>query len=394
MAEESDLEKTESASPRRLEKARESGDVPRSIEFSTFFILLSGTLAIWLIGSSLVKNLQAGLGQTLNFGIIKELNSAEIFLGYQNFLIDLGITFLPLLGIIFIAAIGAPLLIGGWIFSSEKLIPNFAKLNPIQGISNIFSINSLVELLKAILKTLFIGFAAWLLINSQLDSILFLLTQSIQESSKAQGYIILWCLTFMVISLSVVSMIDVPYQIYQYAEKLKMSRQELRDESKETEGNPEIKAKIRAQQREMSRRRMMSKVPSADVVITNPTHYSVALQYPDNSNKAPIILAKGQGELALKIRELARENNIEIVEVPPLARALYKHAELDQEIPSALFTAVAQVLAYVFQLRIYQKQGGLQPQKPTQIAIPAGLDILEVSPEVDLINQTKVMSPA
>jgi flagellar biosynthetic protein FlhB len=394
LAEESDLEKTESASPRRLEKARESGDVPRSIEFSTFFILLSGTLAIWLIGSSLVKNLQTGLGQTLNFGIIKELNSAEMFLGYQNFLIDLGIIFFPLLGIIFIAAVGAPLLIGGWTFSSEKLIPNFAKLNPIQGISNIFSINSLVELLKAILKTLFIGFAAWLLINSQLDSIFSLLTQSIQESSKAQGYIILWCLTFMVISLSVVSMIDVPYQIYQYTEKLKMSRQELRDESKETEGNPEIKAKIRAQQREMSRRRMMSKVPSADVVITNPTHYSVALQYPDNSNKAPIILAKGQGELALKIRELAKENNIEIVEVPPLARALYKHAELDQEIPSALFTAVAQVLAYVFQLRIYQKQGGLQPQKPTQIAIPAGLDILEVTPEVDLINQTKVMSPA
>ena len=394
MAEESDLEKTESASPRRLEKARESGDVPRSIEFSTFFILLSGTLAIWLIGSSLVKNLQAGLGQTLNFGIIKELNSAEMFIGYQNFLIDLGIVFLPLLGIIFIAAVGAPLLIGGWTFSSEKLIPNFAKLNPIQGISNIFSVNSLVELLKAILKTLFIGLAAWLLINSQLDSIFSLLTQSIQESSKAQGYIILWCLTLMVISLSVVSMIDVPYQVYQYTEKLKMSRQELRDESKETEGNPEIKAKIRAQQREMSRRRMMSKVPSADVVITNPTHYSVALQYPDNSNKAPIILAKGQGELALKIRELAKENNIEIVEVPPLARALYKHAELDQEIPSALFTAVAQVLAYVFQLRIYQKQGGLQPQKPTQIAIPAGLDILEVSPEVDLINQTKVMSPA
>lgn len=394
MAEESDLEKTESASPRRLEKARESGDVPRSTEFSTFFILLSGTLAIWLIGSSLVKNLQAGLGQTLNFGIIKELNSAEMFLGYQSFLIDLGIVFLPLLGIIFIAAVGAPLLIGGWTFSAEKLIPNFTKLNPIQGISNIFSVNSLVELLKAILKTLFIGFAAWLLISSQLDSIFSLLTKSIQESSTSQGYIILWCLTFMVISLSVVSMIDVPYQIYQYTEKLKMSRQELRDESKETEGNPEIKAKIRAQQREMSRRRMMSKVPSADVVITNPTHYSVALQYPDNSNKAPIILAKGQGEVALKIRELARENNIEIVEVPPLARALYKHAELDQEIPSALFTAVAQVLAYVFQLRIYKKQGGLQPQKPTQIAIPAGLDILGVSNEVDLNNPTKVMSPA
>jgi flagellar biosynthetic protein FlhB len=394
LAEESDLEKTESASPRRLEKARESGDVPRSTEFSTFFILLSGTLAIWLIGSSLVKNLQVGLGQTLNFGIIKELNSAEIFLAYQNFLLDLGIIFFPLLGIIFIAAIGAPLLIGGWTFSAEKLIPDFSKLNPIQGISNIFSVNSLVELLKAILKAMFIGFASWLLISSQLDSILSLLTKSIQESSAQQGYIILWCLTLMVVSLSVISMIDVPYQIYRYTDKLKMSRQELRDESKETEGNPEIKAKIRAQQREMSRRRMMSKVPSADVVITNPTHYSVALQYPDNSNKAPIILAKGQGEVALKIRELARENNIEIVEVPPLARALYKHAELDQEIPSALFTAVAQVLAYVFQLRVYQKQGGIQPQKPTQIAIPPGLDILEVSPEVELTNQTKVMSPA
>jgi flagellar biosynthetic protein FlhB len=394
LAEESDLEKTESASPRRLEKARESGDVPRSTEFSTLFILLSGTLAIWFIGSSLVKTLQTDLKQTLNFGVIKELNSAEIFLSYQNFLIDLGIIFLPILGIIFIAAVCAPLFIGGWTFSAEKLIPDFTKLNPIQGISNIFSINSLVELLKAILKTLFIGFASWLLITSQIDSILSLLSRSIQESSALQGYIILWCLTFMVVSLSVISMIDVPYQIYRYSDRLKMSRQELRDESKETEGNPEIKAKIRAQQREMSRRRMMSKVPSADVVITNPTHYSVALQYQDNSNKAPIILAKGQGEVALKIRELAKENNIEIVELPPLARALYKHAELDQEIPSTLFTAVAQVLAYVFQLRVYQKQGGLQPQKPTQIAIPAGLDILGVSQELDLNNTTKAMSPA
>ena len=394
MAEESDLEKTESASPRRLEKARESGDVPRSIEFSTFFILLSGTLAIWLIGSNLVKTLQTDLKQTLSFGIIKELNSVEILLAYQTFLIDFGIVLLPILGIIFIAEICAPLFIGGWAFSSEKLIPDFTKLNPIQGIANIFSLNSLVELLKAILKTLFIGFAAWLLISSQLDSILSLLSGSIKESSSQQGYIILWCLTFMVVSLSVISIIDVPYQIYRYTDRLKMSRQDLIDESKETEGNPEIKAKIRAQQREMSRRRMMSKVPSADVVITNPTHYSVALQYQDNSDKAPIILAKGQGEVALKIRELAKENNIEIVELPPLARALYKHAELDEEIPSALFTAVAQVLAYIFQLRVYQKQGGIQPQKPTQIAIPAGLDILGVTQEVGLNNKTKAMSPA
>jgi len=394
LAEESDLEKTESASPRRLEKARESGDVPRSIEFSTFFILLSGTLAIWLIGSNLVKTLQTDLKQTLSFGIIKELNSVEILLAYQTFLIDFGIVLLPILGIIFIAEICAPLFIGGWAFSSEKLIPDFTKLNPIQGIANIFSLNSLVELLKAILKTLFIGFAAWLLISSQLDSILSLLSGSIKESSSQQGYIILWCLTFMVVSLSVISIIDVPYQIYRYTDRLKMSRQDLIDESKETEGNPEIKAKIRAQQREMSRRRMMSKVPSADVVITNPTHYSVALQYQDNSDKAPIILAKGQGEVALKIRELAKENNIEIVELPPLARALYKHAELDEEIPSALFTAVAQVLAYIFQLRVYQKQGGIQPQKPTQIAIPAGLDILGVTQEVGLNNKTKAMSPA
>jgi flagellar biosynthetic protein FlhB len=332
------------------------------------------------------------LKQTLNFGAIKELNSAEILLAYQSFLFDFGIIFLPILGIIFIAGICAPLFIGGWSFSSEKLIPDFTKLNPIQGIGNIFSLNSLVELLKAILKTLFIGFAAWLLISSQLDSILSLLSRSIQESSAQQGYIILWCLTFMVVSLSVISMIDVPYQIYRYTDRLKMSRQDLIDESKETEGNPEIKAKIRAQQREMSRRRMMSKVPSADVVITNPTHYSVALQYQDNSDKAPIILAKGQGEVALKIRELAKENNIEIVELPPLARALYKHAELDEEIPSALFTAVAQVLAYVFQLRVYQKQGGIQPQKPTQIAIPAGLDILEVSQEVGLNDKGDVDS--
>jgi flagellar biosynthesis protein FlhB len=171
-----------------------------------------------------------------------------------------------------------------------------------------------------------------------------------------------------------IAAIDVPYQLYHYANKLKMTKEEIRQESKESEGNPEIKARVRQQQREMAKRRMMSEIPKADVVITNPTHYAVAIQYQDEGMRAPIVVAKGADAIALKIREIAAENNILTMEAPKLARALYAHTELGSEIPEALYSAVAEVLAYVFQMRIFKKEGGFRPEIPKALPVPEALD--------------------
>ena len=377
MAEESDLEKTEEASPRRLEKAREDGDVPRSRELATFTVLMAATLGFWVSGESMIRQLKHMLSKGLSFERMQVMDPAQLGIGLSQQLFDLLMVFAPFVGLIMLAALGSPMLIGGWLFSGKALGPNFGKLNPIQGLANMVSKRSLVELLKAVGKTLLVGFVAWAVISSQVDEIFALIAQSPATATAHHGHLLLVCFTSLVGALALIAIIDAPYQMYHYAQKLMMTRQDLRDESKESDGNPEIKAKIRAQQREMSRRRMMAEVPTADVVVTNPTHYAVALKYPENANYAPLVVAKGVDELAAKIREIATENQIVIMEAPPLARALYQHAELGDEIPATLYTAVAQVLAYVFQLRTWRQSGGDKPMIPDYVGVPAGMDPLE-----------------
>lgn len=376
MAEDSDLEKTESASPRRLEKAREEGDVPRSKELGTFAVLAAATLSFWLWGESIHLQLKKTLtlGLTFDQDLLRDPGKWMEKMGQQ--LIELALTCSPAAAMIMLAALISPMLIGGWLFHGNALAPNFGKLNPIHGLSNMFSKNALVELGKAIGKTLLVGWVAWYAIKLKHESVFQLIFQTIDTGSASQGSILLMCFTLMVLSLTVIALIDAPYQMWSYTQKLMMTRQELKDEAKESEGNPEIKAKIRSQQREMARRRMMSNVPTADVVITNPTHYAVALKYPENADTAPLVVAKGLDEIAEKIKALARDNNIVVMEAPPLARALYTHTELDQEIPKALYTAVAQVLAYVYQLRAFRKHQALPPDLPENITVPAGMDPL------------------
>lgn len=286
----------------------------------------------------------------------------------QNLLFAFG----PLAGLLLFAALASPLFIGGWLFKIQA--PDFGKLNPLQGLGNMLSMRSLMELLKALAKTVLVGCTAWAVISTQLEDMLALSAQAPEAGSAQHARLLLRCLTLMVGALAVIALIDAPYQMWSHAKKLMMTRQEIRDEAKESEGNPEIKAKIRAQQREMARKRMMAQVPTADVVVTNPTHYAVALKYPENATHAPLVVAKGLNELADKIRAIAQEHGIVVLEAPPLARALYQHAEIDQEIPAPLYTAVAQVLAYVFQLRAYQTRGGIEPVQPGQVSVPAGLD--------------------
>ena len=374
MAEDSDLERTEPASEKRLEQAREEGDVPRSRELSTCTILLAAGSALWAMGDGLVYQLNHALvtGLSLERAIIYD--NELLFSKIAASLLQVLLAFAPIAGLLVIVALGSPLLIGGWLFSAKALQPNFSRMNPISGLGNMISKRAGVELIKAIIKTILVGAVAWTVIMGQKEAIFALPLESLKTGPAHVGHMMGVCFLAIVASLVVIAAIDAPYQMWQYAEKLKMTHQEVVQESKEANGNPQIKAKIRAQQREMARRRMMSEIPTADVVVTNPTHFAVALKYTEGGNGAPRVVAKGADAVAAKIRELAKEHKVPLLEAPPLARALFKHSELGDEIPEALYAAVAEVLAYVYQLRSYSQLGGNRPVEPHDLQVPPELD--------------------
>ncbi|MEQ1667951.1 MAG: flagellar biosynthesis protein FlhB [Sulfuriferula sp.] len=387
MAEDSDLEKTEQASPQRLEKAREDGDVPRSRELATFTGLLAAGMGLWMSGGSLVRELEATLTAGMSFSRAQAFDFNLIFTQLGANLVQLLLAFAPLAGVLMLVALLSPALIGGWLFSNKALVPNFSRMNPIKGLSNMVSSHALMELVKAIAKTLLVGVVAWMVMLHEKEAVMALGNESVQAGSAHVGELLWFGFIAMTAALGLVVAIDAPFQMWHYANKLKMTREEVRQEAKEADGDPQVKAKIRAQQREMARRRMMSEVPTADVVITNPTHYAVALRYADGDARAPVVVAKGADEVAAKIREIAAANNIPTLEAPPLARALYQHTELGDEIPQALYTAVAEILAYVFQLRSYRERGGVAPIVPTEIDVPAELDPLNPAAMKSSLNE-------
>lgn len=374
MAEDSDLERTEPASQQRIEKARENGDVPRSRELATCTILLAAGGGLYITGNNLLRQLNGTLSSALSFDRSQVFDFSLLLTRLGAHLADLLLAFAPLAGILMLVALASPLLIGGWLFSTQALTPDFSRMNLFKGLGRLVSVNALVELLKAVSKALLVGSVAYLVMSTQIDTMLGLVVEPPRAGSMHLSNLMFASYMAIVMSLVVIAAIDAPYQMWSYAKKLMMTRQEVRQEAKESEGNPEIKAKIRAQQREMARRRMMTEVPSADVVVTNPTHYAVALKYADGKMRAPTVVAKGADEIAAKIRALATANNVPLLEAPPLARALFRHAELGEEIPESLYTAVAEVLAYVFQLRAFRSHGGARPELPGDIPIPPQLD--------------------
>lgn len=376
MAEGSDQEKTEPASPRRLEQAREEGDIPRSRELATCTVLLAAGMGIWITGDSLVRQINRLLSSGMSFKRDEAFDFNLLLMRLWGELVDLLIGFLPLAALLFVVVLASPLLIGGWLFSGKALAPNFGRLNPLKGLGNMLSAHAGVELIKAILKAILVGGVAWMVVSSQVEAMLGLGVEPLRSGSAHLASLLLTGFITIVCSLIVIALIDGPYQLWHYANKLKMTREELRQESKEMDGDPHVKARIRQVQREMARRRMMAEVPTADVVVTNPTHYAVALKYVDGKMRAPKVVAKGADEVAAKIREIAAENNVPLLEAPPLARALYTHADLGDEIPQGLYTSVAEVLAYVFQLRVYKERGGLRPEAPDRLDVPAELDPL------------------
>ena len=372
MAEESDLEKTEAASARRLEQAREEGQVPRSREVGTFLVLVVAAAAFWLVGPWMVQRV-AGIfrrGLIVDHGMATE--PALMLVRLADISLDTLLSFSPLFGALIIAALLSPFFVGSWNFSPKALQPDLSRLNPLKGLSRLVSWNGLVELIKAVVKSSLVGGVAILVLWSESGDLLAMFAQSVEVALSSAGQLLSFSFLAIVSAMLLIVLVDVPFQIWQYHDKLKMTREEVKKEGRELEGNPEVKGRIRQLQREAARKRMMAAVPAADVIVTNPSHYAVALAYKAGMG-APKLLAKGMGEVALKIREIGAEHAVPTVEAAPLARALYRHAEPDREIPVALYGAVAEVLAYVYQLSSWREAGGSYPLPPRAIAVPAEL---------------------
>ena len=286
--------------------------------------------------------------------------------------IDALVSFSPLIGLLVLAAILPPFFLNAWVFSTTALMPDFNRMNPLSGIGRMFSWNSLMELGKASLKAILIGGVAVWLIWKERDEIFGLLGQPLEAALAYSGHLLSYSFLIMVAALILIVAADVPFQLWQYFDKLKMTKEEVKQEMKEMMGDPHVKGRIRSLQMQAARKRMMSAVPKADVIVTNPTHYAVALSY-KNGMGAPKVVAKGMGAIAQKIKELGAEHAVPIMEAPPLARALYKHAEIDSEIPSALYNAVAEVLAYIYQLSNWRMVGGNYPMAPRNLPVPPEL---------------------
>ncbi len=364
-------ERTEEPSAKRLLDARAKGQIPRSKELNTVVMLLVSVVGLVALGDSISNEFRSLISYDLQLNHMQAFNKAKILEGLQINTIAALKILTPFLLLMFIAVFVGPLFMGGLSFSGKAMAPKFNKLNPASGFKRMFGIQGLVELIKAILKIVLLGTVTVFLVFSLKDRYITLGQEPLLSGVQSGMHLLALVFVILSVSLIVVAIIDVPYQKWNHKRKLKMTRQEVKEENKETNGNPELKSRIRSMQMEVASRRMMQEVPDADVVIVNPTHFSVALKYDDGKvGAAPKVVAKGVDHMALKIREIALEHDILLFEAPPLARALYHHTELEQEIPEELFLAVAQVLSYVYQLKGQVAVMQNPASKPTDLPIP------------------------
>lgn len=375
MAENEGQEKTEEPTQRKLDKAREDGQVPRSKELNTTAILVFGAVGLLFTGPVLVDGIYKIAKHNFTIGREELFDASYMYAHLGDSLSEALIALAPWLVIVLFAAFLGPLGVGGWLFSTKAITPQLSRINPLSGLKRMFSMNSVVELLKAWAKVLVVGTVAYLVI-----SFFFVDTMQLQKSSLKPAiadavFILINSVIALCASTLLIAIADVPWQQYSHKKKLRMSLQDIKDEFKETEGKPEVKGKIKQLQREAAQRRMMGAVPEADVVITNPTHYAVALVYSGEGASAPVVVAKGVDQAAMKIREIAKENNVPQMEAPPLARAIYKHTRIDAEIPEGLYVAVAQVLAYIYQMDMYAKGMGAKPDRRPDMPIPEDLRV-------------------
>ncbi|WP_396587191.1 flagellar biosynthesis protein FlhB [Bermanella sp. R86510] len=361
---ENSQEKTEEPTPKRLEKAKEDGQIPRSKELSTSLVLIAGVLSLWLFSGALYGGAEAIFNY--NFSIEREqlFDEKQMMKHLGASAYEAILTMIPIMLIILLAAGLSPLALGGWMMSGKSLLPKLERISPLKGFKRMFGLKSLIELLKSWAKVLIVIGCTFLLFYFYNDQVLFLNQKAERIAISDSADLVMFAAFVLACSTLLVSVIDVPFQIYDFTQKMRMSLQEVKDEFKETEGKPEVKQKIRRLQYEVSQRKMMQDVQDADVVITNPTHYSVALKYHSDKMGAPVLVAKGVDEIALKIREIAKKNKVPIVQSPALARSVYTYTRIGKEIPEGLYVAIAQVLAYVYQLNQFFKGEGERPKQP------------------------------
>jgi len=367
------MEQTEQATPKRLRDAREEGQVPRSRDLNTLLLLLAASGGLVSFGGHLAGGLTSQMSSSLSLQReqIFDPKLLQPYLG--NVLVEVLLTFAPFLLLLFMVAFVAPMLLGGWVFSPKSLTPKISKMNPIKGFGRIFSMRAPVEAVKAFAKFLVVAVISALLLYASADDLFLLGAEPVKQALGHTAAIIGWSFVALSAVLIVIAAVDVPFQIWEHAKKLKMTKQQVKDERKQTEGNPENKSRIRAVQRQMAQQRMMQDVPTADVVVTNPTHFAVALRYDKEGSGAPVVVALGADLIAGQIRKVALAHDVTIVEAPPLARSLYYNAEIGGEIPAGLYVAVAQLLAYVYQLRAVRMPGHELPEKPEDFPIPEDL---------------------
>ena len=370
MADDSAQDRDLPASLKRRQQAREKGQVARSRDLTSSLLLLGAAAAVYYGGSWFFGHGTSVLREALRIPAAASRDPAHMLMLVGSVVRDGLLLALPLLLLSFALSALGGLALGGWVFSTEALVPDASRLDPVAGLQRLFSREGLAELLKAVLKALVIGSLLALVLWSQRGALMSLLRIDPELAPMQLGSICGHAFVWLAASTLLIAAVDVPWQIVQLGSKLKMSRQDLKDEMRESEGNPQVRQRLRALQRERARKRMMAAVPKADVVVTNPTHYAVALGYQQGRQRAPVVLAMGADRVAARIRELAAEHGVAVVEAPPLARALYRYGELEQEIPVALYNAVALLLAYVYQLRALPQQA----QVPADWAIPADLD--------------------
>ena len=371
MSQSADQDRTERATPKREREAREKGQIARSRELATAVLVAGGALLLLSQGESLVSDAARVLHEALQITPDDIDEPADLSRALGELLRAGLIIAAPLLALGFFGALAGPLLLGGWNLSVEALKPQFSRLDPIAGLGRIFSTRALFDLGLGLVKVAVLGGIAATVLWSQRDTLVSLSSLDVLSAIGALGGTVMRVFGWLALGLAVIAALDVPWQVYRHGKDLRMTKQEIKEEYKQAEGRPEVKGKIRHAQQALARRRMMDAVPTADVIVTNPTHYAVALKYSADRMRAPKVVAKGADVIAAAIRDLARQHRVPIVSAPPLARALYRSVDLDREIPAPLFQAVAQVLSYVYQLRNWR--GGTPPPKEPDVGtVPGG----------------------
>lgn len=378
MAADTGQERTEEATPKRLLEAREKGQVPRSRELNSMALLLASGGGFLVMGGDILGGLRDLLQRSLTIKNAQDISGNAMLEILANTLLDSFIILVPLFVLLVVVALMTPIGLGGWSFSMKAVSFKIEKLDPIKGLGRIFALKGLMELMKVLGKFALVAGISAVIIWSLIDELVGLGSEPLHLALIHVAKLCSWSFLACSAALIIIAAIDAPFQLWQHNKQLKMTKQEVKDEHKETDGRPEVKGRIRALQQELSSRRMMEAVPTADVIITNPTHYAVALSYDPLSMKAPVVVAKGADIIAANIRTVAQQHQVAIVSAPPLARALYASTELEQEIPAGLYVAVATILTYVYQLKATGANGDLPPEVPADLPIPEDLiDVLK-----------------